>query len=303
MSQFFWCFCGRKRSRTVARGPRSGTLPFSTTKNEVRLIKSPQRPRPARKPPHERHPGPPLKTIFSLFLVLLMSVASAVAPAALWRTACDLQSYIVEEAGTKAHLLEVLSAWDPTEEMQVLVLNGHFATGKTYIANVLARVLEHSSHLTAKDQFDDFAANAGSGRGGASPGAGGGGHQSSGGGVLGRVKRAGSWLARQWKSLGLNDKAKNQTNRTASPTPLLKTAVEIFVTEDSFINASEFFVKIDAVMRDETTHLKIIVFDDLPCWRDTERITRVLTRCLQFSHRCRGALFLITTNDGWCPDE
>ena len=46
--------------------------------------------------------------------------------------------------------------------MQVIVLNGHFATGKTYISNVLARVLEHSAQISG-DRFDEMAVNVGRG--------------------------------------------------------------------------------------------------------------------------------------------
>ena len=48
--------------------------------------------------------------------------------------------------------------------------------------------------------------------------------------------------------------------------------------------------------------MKIIVFDDVPCWANTSGITRFLNRCLQAPNKCKGVLFIVTSNDGWCQD-
>ena len=71
----------------------------------------------------------------------------------LQNVACDLESFIVEEASTKSQLLEVLGGWDASSEMQVLVFNGHFATGKTYIS------YEQEYYIVILVEIDDRADN------------------------------------------------------------------------------------------------------------------------------------------------
>eukprot|EP00392_Amoebophrya_sp_AT5.2_P000722 g723.t1 len=204
------------------------------------------------------------------------------------QVACDLQSFIVEEASTKAHLMEVLTQWDASSEMQVLVFNGHFATGKTYISNILAKALENIdvSGAGAASAHSERSVDhrVGSSRRGAASGTAG--------------ANTGPNASASFSSSGPSSSSGGSSSSQH---------VAIFVTEDSFISAEQFYVKIDDVLNEHdgaaNGAMKIIVFDDLPCWRDTERITRVLTRCLQFSNKCRGTLFVITSNDGWCADD
>jgi len=145
--------------------------------------------------------------------------------------ACGLESFVVEEATVKRTLIDVLSDWDRSSTFSVIVLNGYFATGKTYIASILSNLLAEGGH-----------------------------------------------------------------------------PVEIFDRLDSERSPELFYDKIrdyfDAAMNTkrgpQTPKFPTLVFDDLPCWADKTRVVRTIERCLQFPEQCRGALFLITTNDGWC---
>ena len=117
-------------------------------------------------------------------------------------------------------MLNILSSWDETTDFQVAVFNGHFATGKTYISNILAQVL-------SSREIGGGAENA---------------------------------------------------------------QVEFFLTEDSFLPAQDFYLKLEKVVASSSitqddrvvmNKMKIIVFDDVPCWANTSGITRFLNRCLQ----------------------
>ena len=97
-------------------------------------------------------------------------------------------------------------------------------------------------------------------------------------GLSARVKKINKWVQNKLKSAFGDDKKKHNSSasgtgadgKSKAAANAIKTAVEIFVTEDSFLSSNEFFMKIDTILRDESS-LKIIVFDDLPCWKDTER--------------------------------
>ncbi len=88
--------------------------------------------------------------------------------------------------------------------------------------------------------------------------------------------------------------------------------VEIFLTEDSFLPEQDFYLKLERVVASSSVlteqdtvlvnRMKIIVFDDVPCWANTKGITRFLNRCLQAPAKCKGVLFIVTSNDGWCQD-
>ncbi|CAD7947406.1 unnamed protein product [Amoebophrya sp. A120] len=248
---------------------------------------------------------------FSLYSLIPSTsdvLVAALSSEELQNVACDLQSFIVEEPATKAHLLEVLSQWDAHAEMQVLVFNGHFATGKTYISNILAKALENidvgGGNVDLETKF---------GAGGATL------DSSSSGGAGGANDGADHLNGRGATSSGASSKTSSNGDHSgnkaaATPTNIMSTTaqtastssshVAIFVTEDSFISSEQFYLKIDDILNTGAgDRMKIIVFDDLPCWRETERITRVLTRCMQFSNKCRGTLFVITSNDGWCADD
>ncbi|CAD7975261.1 unnamed protein product, partial [Amoebophrya sp. A25] len=239
---------------------------------------------------------------------LTCSFAEALSRDQLQQVACDLQSFIVDEASTKSQILEVLSGWDATSEMQVLVFNGHFATGKTYISNILAKALEsidigggssasaaggsssggghqlHPHHHRDVNNYaglyaDDMQAryhDRGNGGEGASDGHSRGSdpnYDSS------RSTSGGYHGPRGQSPQGGNPYYYNSMPPSGGGSG--GSRVAIFVTEDSFISSEQFYVRVDEILRDQDDgRMKIIVFDDLPCWRDTERITRILTRCL-----------------------
>eukprot|EP00397_Hematodinium_sp_SG-2012_P027549 GEMP01028953.1.p1 GENE.GEMP01028953.1~~GEMP01028953.1.p1 ORF type:complete len:586 (+),score=112.77 GEMP01028953.1:26-1783(+) len=145
------------------------------------------------------------------------------------KAACALESFVVEEAAVKRSLIEILEDWDRNDNFHVAVLNGYFATGKTYLSKVLAELLADGGN-----------------------------------------------------------------------------PVEIF--QDSLGSAKDFHKKTNDLLaqnrnKDQKFVYPTLIFDDLPCWKDKTRVIKTLERCMQFPEKCRGALFLITSNDGWCDHD
>jgi len=80
--------------------------------------------------------------IICLFLITLTNALSNYESK---KIACALEALIVEEPIAKSYLIEALSNWDRKNSFAVVVINGYFATGKTFIASILSKLLAENN--------------------------------------------------------------------------------------------------------------------------------------------------------------